>query len=156
MRYHAILLLALVGCSQGKSAPPAGPAAAAVAQADFQHLSYLAGSWRGQPVSGNPFFERYVPLNDSTINSFTFADSTFQAATDSGQIRWSNGQVRSGSSPSDWIATGWTADSVRFERADGTGNAFVWIRRSTDAWEARLTSPRSPSATIYQMTRLSQ
>ena len=152
----AILFLAVVACSKDKVPAPGAPTSvtpAQVALADFAHLSYLEGSWRGQPASGAPFYERYARLDDSTITSYTFSDSTFQAASDSGQIGWRAGEVRTGSSPRGWVATVWSVDSVRFESEHG-GNSFVWIRKSADAWEARLSSPQAASATVYQMTRV--
>jgi hypothetical protein len=128
--------------------------AAQVSLAEFQHLRYLAGDWRGRTTNGSLFYERYVIANDSTLASYTINDSSFTTASDSGAIRWSNGQVRSGSDHSSYVATVWTADSVRFEPEAGARNAFVWVRESPDAWTARLYPLGSSNVTSYAMHRV--
>ena len=162
MRYASLplLLLTLAGCSREK-APDAtalpSPTPARVAQGELQHLSFLHGNWRGQAVGGGaPFYERYVALDDSTLQSYTFPDSTFSTPADSGQIRWINGQVRSGSGSVTWVATLWTPDSVRFDPEHGVRNSFIWIRQTPDSWQARLETSSTVPATVYDMTRLTR
>jgi hypothetical protein len=154
------LLIALLGCGREKAADPAPPqppapmpTPATIALPDFKHLAYLHGDWHGRMTDGKSFYERYRLADDSTIVSYSITDSTFSPPTDSGQIHWSNGQVRSGGDNSSYVATIWTPDSVRFEPERGAANSFVWIRKSADAWEARLESRGRPAPVIYQMTR---
>ncbi|MBK8006084.1 MAG: hypothetical protein IPK12_19785 [Gemmatimonadetes bacterium] len=148
------VLLACKPADTPKAEPVTPPTPATVARADFSRIAYLAGRWRGEDAGGKPFFERYVALNDTTLQSYTFNDSSFAAPSDSGKIRWANGQVRSGSGQLRWVATVWTADSVRFEPEGGATNSFTWLRRSADAWTARLEPSGGPGPVVYEMTRL--
>ncbi len=55
-----------------------------------------------------------------------------------------------------WVATLWTADSVRFEPELGASNSFTWIRRSPDVWLARLETRGAPTPVVYEMSRLAE
>ena len=159
MRPHpaALLLLTLLACNQSekpKAATPPPPTPATVPRAAFSHISYLQGRWRGVDASGKAFFESYIALDDTTMRSFTFSDSTFAAPSESGRIRWASGQVRIDGGELRWVATLWTADSVRFEPEVGASNSFTWTRRSPDAWLARLEPRGAPGPVTYEMSRL--
>jgi hypothetical protein len=152
----------LAGCGKEKAPEPpiaaetvrsAPPVPATIGLGDFKHLAYLHGDWRGAMANGQFFYERYAVVDDSTIRSYDISDSTFAPPSDSSAIRWSNGQVRSGSDRSSYVATVWSVDSVRFEPERGASNAFVWIRRSPDAWEARLEPPGARPPIFYEMRR---
>lgn len=155
----AILLLALLACTPAekpKASTPPPPSPATVPRADFRHISYLQGRWRGVDASGKAFFESYIALDDTTMRSFTFSDSTFTSPSESGRIRWASGQVRIDGGEVRWVATLWTADSVRFEPELGASNSFTWIRRSPDAWLARLETRGAPAPVVYEMSRLAE
>lgn len=107
-------------------------------------------------ASGKAFFERYIALDATTMRSFTFSDSTFTAPSESGRIRWASGQVRIDGGEVRWVATLWTADSVRFEPELGASNSFTWIRRSPDVWLARLETRGAPTPVVYEMSRLAE
>lgn len=155
-------LCLLIGCGGDKApeqaaaaAPPvATPVPAQIPLADFRFLSYLHGDWRGKMANGSSFYERYKVVDDSTIHSYTITDSTFSPPTDSSAIRWSNGQVRSGSSRSSYVATIWTADSVRFEPETNANNAFTWIRKDSEEWTARLEPRGGGSPVVYVLNRV--
>lgn len=152
-----ICLLVLAGCNREKAASPVtsdAPTPAEVAASDFTHLNYLQGDWRGTMPNGGYFYERYAIVDDSTMASYTMSDSTFATVADSGRIRWSRGQVRTGAEGGGYVATIWTADSVRFDPVGETPNAFVWVRTSPDAWTARLYPRTSGAVTTYSMTRV--
>lgn len=159
MRMLWLMLLFVTACTRSadRAEPlPASPASVSLAQ--FQELRYLQGSWHGAEAGGSPFFETYVYLNDSTIRSYSYPDSTMALASDSGLIRWSEGEVRSGSPVPDWVATRWDSSSVRFESLKRAGNAYTWTRESPDAWTALLewTKPDGKHAEmVYAMSRRS-
>jgi hypothetical protein len=119
---------------------------------EFQQLRYLEGSWQGAQETGVPFYEGYHFLNDSTIVSRTFADSTYQTVTDSSVISWSEKRARSGDSATGWIATRWDSSSVRFESVRNAGRSFTWTKVSPDSWSALIESPGS--TLTYQMSRV--
>lgn len=155
----ALLLATLPACKpaeRGGTEAVAAPTPATVARADFAHIAYLQGRWRGVDASGKAFFESYIALDDTTMRSFTFSDSTFAAPSESGRIRWASGQVRIDGGELRWVATLWSADSVRFEPELGASNSFTWIRRSPDAWLARLEARGAPAPVVYEMSRLAE
>ena len=153
----AVIALAACGRAPERPAEPPPAVPATIAVADFRYLAHLDGAWRGTGPDSLVFYERYRLADDSTIVSYTYGtDSTLTAAVDSGDIRWSGGQVRTGSPTARWVATHWSADSVRFDPDIGATNSFTWIRRSADAWMARLDSPGGPAPTVYEMTRVGE
>lgn len=154
-----LCLIALLACKPAdtpKAAPATTPAPAVVPRADFSRIAYLAGRWRGVSPTGQVFFQQYLALDDTTLQNFAFRDSSFSAPGDSGKVRWANGQVRSGSGQKRWVATVWTADSVRFEPEAVATNSYTWIRRSADAWAARLEPRDGTAPVVYELSRVAE
>lgn len=158
----AVLLAALAGCGRPDLAPPpedASPPPRRTTLAEFSFLRWLEGRWGGSENGANPFYEAYRFLDDSTLESRTYADSTFVAATDSGAVRWRNGIVSSGSGGASWVVTAIDSSSVHFEPLEGAINSFTWTRTSPAGWTALLQwkdSAGKAQQRVYQMTRRSE
>jgi hypothetical protein len=157
------LALFVAACAQPAPRAPAAPAStpgapASVSVSGFQNLRWVAGRWRGMQPNGRPFFERYRFENDSTIRSYTYADSTATLPADSGEIVLRAGQVTTGSGGARWVADEITATRVSFVPLRGASNSFVWERTSPDSWTATLRTPatadRPAREVVYPMTRL--
>jgi hypothetical protein len=151
------LTLACCACRKDAEAVPGSPVPAALTLEQFQRLRWLQGNWRGAESGGPPFFESYVFLDDSTIRSFTYTDSSFAAASDSGMIRLSGGVARAGGGPASWVVTRMDTTGIFFEPVHVAGNNFEWVSGDHDTWTATLTWPGSgdpPRARTYRMTRV--
>src|SRR5262245_1656328 len=86
----ALALAAL--CTGCRDAPPASDTAPPPAATtdrprytidQFRGLHFLVGNWKGTMANGSLFFESYRLLNDSTIQMYAHADSTFGVPKDS-------------------------------------------------------------------------
>jgi hypothetical protein len=155
-------LLALGACG-GERAPEADttaqaptPIPARVSAADLERFRWLEGRWRGAEADGAPFFESYQFLDDSTIGSFTWTDSTMSVAADTGRI-WLRGDTLTSGWPAPRrVATAVDSLSLHFSAPPGGGNEFTWRSTGPDSWEARLTwdSAGVPRERIYHIQRL--
>jgi hypothetical protein len=137
-------------------AAPAAPMPAQFALADFQHLRYLEGKWRGTLPNGKFFYESYHFVNDSTILQGGHTDSTFETKSDSALLVFRGGAVID-SSRTIYHATKLDATTVDFRADPAPKNGFVWIRESADAWTARIlgTNPDGTErVTVYPMRRV--
>ena len=157
-------LVLLVACSKkdadqppkdfSNPAVPAQPAPAKFALADFGKLRYLEGTWRGTMANGNPFYESYHFVNDSTIAKGNHSDSTFKTKSDSSMIIFRNGAIMD-SSKSVYTAESLDSTVVDF-RASPTYH-FTWTREGNDAWTAKLFSKQpdgTEKVTVYPMKRI--
>ena len=164
-----VLLLAGGACTSPGDDPPTvdqtvvdsarAPEPIRVSPAEFQQLRWMEGRWRGEEPNGQSFFEGYRFENDSTIRSYTYADSANRVPTDSGAIALRGGEVTSGSEGARWVASELTASHIEFAPQVGVRNSFVWQRESDDAWTATLrwpgTADRPAREVVYRMRRLS-
>ena len=158
MRYSLLLLSAALasGCSKPERADQ--PAEAVTVTRDgFQTLRTLQGTWRGLQSNGSQFYESYVFLDDTTIRSFGYPDSTFAQAEDSSTIALREGHVTTKGGPMAWLATRFDSHTVRFDPVQEATNSFTWTFHSRDAWTAQLDwrdSTGIPMSRTYQMERL--
>ncbi len=151
------LTLACCACRRDAPAAPGNPTPADITLERFQELRWLQGNWRGADNGNPPFFESYVFLDDSTIRSFTYTDSSFAAANDSGLIRWNGGVARTGGGGASWVATRFDSAGVFFEPEHGASNGFEWVAVDHDTWTATLVWPGTgdqPRSKAYRMTRV--
>jgi hypothetical protein len=156
--HSALLFLAvfdLTACRReaASDTPRETPAAARITVADFGRLRWLEGRWRGEGSEGPPFFEAYHFMDDSTIQSYTYADSTFASASDSGMIRLRGDTVTSGWPAPQYVTTALDSTSVHFAALPGAANDFSWHYTGPGAWTARLTWDSAGVARerIYEM-----
>jgi hypothetical protein len=131
-------LLALSACGHADRPDEAPPVAAEVSLEQFQLLRWIEGTWRGSEAGGNPFFESYVFLDDSTIRNFSYPDSTFMEARDSSTIAWASGHVTSTGGSLAWVASGLDSATVRFDPIRNARNSYTWTRQSRSVWTAYL------------------
>jgi hypothetical protein len=150
-------MILAAGCSASdrQAGPP--PTPANVSLEEFQALRWLQGTWRGQEDGGAPFFESYVFLDDSTIRSFSYPDSTFAEAADSGTIAWSGRRITTVAGRSAWVVTRFDSLGIRFEPVRKAATAYTWSRESRSAWTVR-SGPPGETATsqghVYRMARV--
>ena len=142
-RLFCLLLLSLVsGCQPKEPDPPSPAPAATPLQTDarqFRSLTWLEGMWRGTQSDTAPFFERYQFQDDSTIGTWSYADSLATQVVDSGKIRLRAGIVVSGDSARGYVLTALDSVSAHFEPQGAAVNAFTWQRTSETSWTATLT-----------------
>jgi hypothetical protein len=139
------------------SPDPPAPVAVRVSAEQFRALAWLDGRWRGTMPDGKPFFEGYRMLNDSTVRSYDYPDSTAVVPSDSGAISLRGGELVTGSGGREWVATELGEGFARFEPRRGAKNSFTWQRTGPDAWTATLRwAAEAPvRETVYSMVRQS-
>ena len=154
-----VVLCGLAFSGLGASAA-AQQAPVRVTPAQFRSLAWLEGRWRGQAEGGKPFYESYVFVDDSTLASRTFPDSTFAAPSDSSEIRLRGSELVSQSGKKRWVAALLDTAHVRFAPVAGARNSFTWRRKSADVWVATLRWPtrfsRRPRTLVYRMERVAE
>jgi hypothetical protein len=131
-----------------------------VSPAQFHSLAWLEGRWRGRTDRGQWFYESYALVNDSTLATHTYPDSTFAAPTDSSEIRLRGSEVVSQSGRKRWLAAALDSSHVRFVPVAGARNTFTWRRQSPDVWTATLRWPakigRRTRTVVYRMERVAR
>lgn len=166
----AAAMIALSACSRDDAGANAGaaesagaaqpaaesPLAGTYTPADFAHLRWLEGSWRGTMPSGGFFYERYHFVDDSTIVMHSYPDSSFGAPGDSSRITLRGSTVmHDGSARS--VATALDSQSVSFSPERPGSNHFTWTRESGDRWTASLRSGgQAPRITVYRLERVTR
>ena len=126
----------------------------------FRSLAWLEGRWRGQADGGRAFYEAYAFVNDSTLASRTYPDSTFATPSDSSELRLRGSELVSQSGKKRWVAAALDTAHVRFAPVAGARNSFTWRRKSADMWVATLRWPakfgRRTRTLVYRMERVPQ
>lgn len=102
---------------------------------------------------GAPFFESYRFLDDSTIQGFTYQDSTLRLAVNTSMIQLRGDTVVNGWPTPTRIATSLDSSSVHFAAGPRGGNDFTWRWVAIGMWQARLTWDSSGVARerVYEM-----
>lgn len=138
--------------------PSADVRPATVTAEQFAGMSWLIGEWRGSGGQYPAFYESYQRVNDSTIQMKAWADSTFASATDSSEIVWRGGAVRSSSDGKvQNVLVRISGDSLHFAKVTGQGGDFVWVRESPDSWSAILGPAQAGGQpTVYRLERVRQ
>lgn len=124
----------------------------------FGRLRWIEGKWRGQAAGGQPFYEGYMFLNDSTLRTYSYADSSATTASDSGDIVLRDSAVTTGSHGMQWVVTEFDSNRVHFAPVRNVRNSFTWVREGKDRWMAYLRTPvagdKPAGETVYTMDRL--
>lgn len=106
---------------------------------EFGDLRWLEGRWIGTGSDSSSFRESYHFVDDSTIRSYTWADTTYTQVKDSSEIAFRHGGVTSGSGEMYWVLTRWDRFGLRFEPRGTATNLFVWRLVDGMNWIATLT-----------------
>lgn len=153
----AALAICSVGCLLLAS-PAAAQQALRVTPAQFHSLAWLEGRWRGRTDRGQWFYESYRLVNDSTLATRTYPDSTFSAPADSSEIRLRGSEVVSQSGRKRWVVAALDSSHVHFVPVAGARNTFTWRRKSPESWTATLRWPgkigRRARVVVYRMERV--
>jgi hypothetical protein len=167
MKLHFAIMLgfSIIACAKRSDddAPPAQstadtavPAPAQVSTSAFNALRWLEGRWVGSGEAQRPFYESYAFLDDSTLMTRSYADSTFRQVSDSSVIQLRAGKLESVNKTTRYVAVAIAPDSVVFAPGSGARNSFKWQRRSPTEWTAviiPLPSSQRPPVT-YQMRKV--
>src|SRR5687768_1959879 len=114
MRRILLLTLLLAACGtddgvEGESTTTATasrvPPPATVTPDEFASLRWLEGTWVGDDAGGEPFYERYAFVDDSTILAQSSPDSTFPSVDGASEIRLRAGRVTTGEEAMEWAVT---------------------------------------------------
>jgi hypothetical protein len=129
-----------------------------VTGADFDHLQWLDGAWRGTGGDmDRPFFEAIDMVNDSTMHIRVYSDSALTKLESTGEIVRSGDTLLHRSGNSTWIATELDSARVHFEPEKHAMNNFTWERMSRTGWTAVLRYPQSDGSTrdvVYTLERM--
>jgi hypothetical protein len=128
----------LFACADRGAPLPEGVVPASVTVEQFAGLRWFEGRWSGVMPDSSLFYEAYRVVDDSTIRSYSFADSAAVEPNDSGTIMLRGDRVTSGDSLPRWVATRIDETTVRFESMRNAGSAFEWTRTGPGLWTARL------------------
>ena len=107
------------------------PAAARLAVGDLARLQWIVGDWRGIGIDGTlqaPFYERYRFADDSTLLVESFADSSWQAPTETTRWELRGGRLANPGPGAQWIAVRLDARSIEFAPLARARNGFRWAR----------------------------
>lgn len=145
-----LALVTLVACAG--EVPAVSTPTAKVSVTDFGRLRWIEGRWRGAQQGGAPFYEAYRFQDDSTMWSYSFADSTMRTPRDSSIIAFRGDTVTSGD-PIAWRAVHLDSVSVQFVRVGEESSGFRWTYVGPGAWTARLTfdSAGVAASRVYDM-----
>lgn len=153
MRRTLLCLLVTALACGGKDAVEGQPAQVSLER--FQLLRFLQGNWRGTGGGDEPFYESYLFVDDSTIRTFTYADSTFAQARDSGLVQWRAGEVAVEGGNARWMAVSFDSTAMEFSPQRGATNLFRWTPETRDRWAAELAWPGpSGRSRAYLMERV--
>ena len=100
------------------------------ALASFRQLSFMEGRWRGVGPDGVPFYEHFRFVDDSTMRSYRFPDSTFATPQDSSTVTLVADRIESSWGDHRWRASAVDSASIHFEPLEGTSDRFTLRRVS--------------------------
>jgi len=151
-----LALLAFLACLPG--CRPKAADGMTVTPEEFARLDWLAGKWIGSGTGSDSssFRESYVFLDDSTIRSYTWADTGYTQIKDSSDLKLRSGGVTSGSGDFRWVLTRWDRFGLRFEPRGKAVNTFLWRYVDDQTWIATLRwtdRDGKPQQKVYTMRR---
>lgn len=103
--------------------------------ADFAHLKFLEGRWKGTGPDGTAFYEAYDFVDVTTFRSRRYPDMRFTTPGDGSTVTLEAGEIISRWGEYSWRATSVTANEACFEPMNAP-SSFCWRRTSDIAAEA--------------------
>jgi hypothetical protein len=94
-------------------------------QAQFDHLQFLLGDWRGTAPDGSVFYERYQRDGPTRMQSLRFATDAFADASDGSTLVWHEGRVEAKWGEFTWQASRIGPAEACFEPVNAP-SAFCW------------------------------
>ena len=140
----------------GTSSRATGTVAGKYTAANFAHLRWIEGRWRGFMPDGKTFYEQYRFVDDSTIAMHSFPDSTFTKASDSSRVLLRDSTVANEGLTARWVATRLDTTGVDFAPHHGAQNHFTWARETPTQWNATLRwsdKEGRPRSVVYALHR---
>ena len=114
-------------------------------------ISWISGSWTGI-YRGNPFYELYRLINDSTLEIVSYNwDGKDSSTTTRSMIRWINNNYYLGDSLN-WKVIRITDTSIYMEPNYKALNSILWKKLDSNHWHAILTTQQAEI--IYNMERV--
>lgn len=160
-RLFVVVLLAVLtsGACASAGNPPnsdAPPQAAKLQPGDLKKLSWIVGTWKGTGENVEPFYERYRFDGDQVLVMESLSDASLTKINSTTRYELRDGRLQGGND-SPRVAVELTDRSVTFAPAAGKGNAFQWVNKDQNSWEAILDAPVSNDPkrkVIYHLQRV--
>ena len=95
--------------------------------AEFAHLRFLEGRWRGTTPDGRPFYEAYDFPEATTLRSTRYDAAGFDTPTDESAVALEDGEIVSRWGEFTWRATKMGPDQACFAPVNAP-SAFCWQR----------------------------
>ena len=97
--------------------------------ADFAHLKFLEGRWKGTGPDGKPFYEQYAFPRETEMRSTRFSDATFGESTDGSVVAFDGGRIISTWGQFTWAASELAPGKACFAPINAP-SSFCWERLS--------------------------
>lgn len=153
---RTLSLIAVLALLSGCQRQPQAADGLTVTQEQFSEMRWISGRWEGTGSDSTTFRESYLFVDDSTIKSITWADTSFTEVKDSSFLTLRQGQVTSGSGDFRWVLTRWDRAGLRFAPRGKAVNRFIWRPVDAYTWIATLTwtdAEGKEQARVYTMRR---
>lgn len=151
-----MVVFAATACLAG-NADRESPRSAQVSPVAFQDLRWLEGQWRGTSTGASagekPFYEGYRFVDDSTIVTHHYLDSTLATVTDTGVVLLRGGEVVHQGGGATWAATRVGPGIIEFEPREAASNSIAWARNPDSGWTATLQAGNA-TPIVYRMERV--
>jgi hypothetical protein len=124
----------------------------------LKNLRWIEGTWRGVgegKTTAEPFFERYVFIDDTTLIVDSYTDETLEKLKNRVPYLLRGDSITSPSGFASKVA----ADSVTFSVRDVETTQITWRRNADSTWTAVATSLDGDSKRdywYYRMTRVKE
>ncbi|MBC5993087.1 hypothetical protein [Pontibacter cellulosilyticus] len=106
---------------------------------EFKSLRWLEGTWKGTADGEAPFFEKYEFVNDTLMQITYYSDSSLKKGSTDGGVYFSGGKIYHNYKSALW----------ELKQLDGKSAAFVPLRRASNSFTWKYTSPNEWTATLF-------
>jgi hypothetical protein len=117
---------------------------------DLKKIKWIEGKWKGL-YNGQPFYEIYKMLNDSTLEVTTFDwNGKDSSNTDRSHVQWQDGFYYLGKEKN-YKAVSITDKEIVMKRNNKANNDVIWRYSDANSWDAIL--EHNKGVTRYHMER---